>query len=161
MYIALTNNTGHGNFHGHIARIKEVATATKFEWDIFATGGAQSGFSSPDNLTFDGDGNMWMVTDISSSRVGSGIYKFQGHNAMFFFRTEGPYAGIAYPFASGPVHAEMTGQAWTPDGNTFFLAVQHPGEESKALDKLTSTFGREGAKLPQSASVAITGKWKK
>jgi secreted PhoX family phosphatase len=161
VYIALTNNSSHGNFHGQIARIKEAATATKFEWDIFATGGPQSGFSSPDNLTFDGDGNLWMVTDISTSRVGTGIYKFQGNNAMFFFRTEGPFAGIAYHFASGPVQAEMTGQAWTPDGNTLFLAMQHPGEESKSLDKLTSTYGREGTKLPQSTSVAIMGKWRK
>jgi uncharacterized protein len=161
VYIALTNNTGHGNFHGQIARIKEAAAATKFDWDIFAVGGSQSGFSSPDNLTFDGDGNLWMVTDVSSSRLNKTIYKFMGNNSMFFFRTEGPYAGIAYPFASGPVECEMTGQCWTPDGSTFFLSIQHPGEETPSLDKLTSTFGREGSKFPQSATVAITGKWKK
>ena len=54
---------------------------------VFAYGGPQSGFSSPDNLTFDPYGNLWMVTDISSSRVGKGIYSFQGNNAMFFFPT--------------------------------------------------------------------------
>jgi len=162
VYVALTNNTGHGNFHGQIVKLSEAENnpaGEEFAWEIFAVGGSQSGFSSPDNLTFDGDGNMWMVTDVSSSRVGSGIYKFMGNNGMFFFRTEGSYAGIAYQFASGPVECEMTGQCWTPDGGTLFLSVQHPGEESEAIDKLSSTW--PNGDLPRPASVAISGKWSK
>ncbi len=164
VYIALTNNTGHGNFHGQIVQLVEkgnAPTATSFEWEIFAVGGKQSGFSSPDNLIFDEDGNLWMVTDISSSRVGKGIYTFQGNNAMFMMRTEGPYRGIAYQFASGPNQCEMTGQCWTPDGNTMFLSVQHPGEESESLEKLSSNWPRGEGQIPQPAIVAITGKWKK
>lgn len=81
VFVALTNNTGHGNFHGQIVRIEEKndnPAGTAFAWSIFAVGGSQSGFSSPDNLIFDADGNLWMVTDISSSRIGKGIYAFQG-----------------------------------------------------------------------------------
>ncbi len=160
VFIALTNNTGHGNFHGQIVRLFETdnnAAAETFAWNIFAVGGSQSGFSSPDNLVFDGEGNLWMVTDISSSRVGTGIYEFQQNNGLFFFRTEGPYAGVAYQFASGPVQCELTGPAWTPDGTTLFLSIQHPGEESESLDALSSHWPEGGDTIPRPATVAITG----
>lgn len=104
IFVSLTNNTGHGNYHGQIVRLAEKAgdpAASAFDWSLFAVGGPQSGFSSPDNLIFDGSGNLWMVTDISSSRVGKGIYSFQPNNALFFFHTTGPNAGVAYQFASG------------------------------------------------------------
>ena len=99
-----------------------------------------------------------MVTDISSSRVGEGIYKFQGNNAMFFFSTEGPDAGKAMQFASGPVECELTGPYWTPDGTTLFLSIQQPGEESPGLDKLTSHWPNlNGDPTPRPGVVAITG----
>jgi uncharacterized protein len=161
VYIALTNNTLHGNFHGQIVRLIEENNnpeATAFQWDFFAVGGPQSGFSSPDNLTFDPYGNLWMVTDISSSRAGKGIYAFHGNNAMFFFATEGANAGKAVQFASGPVEAELTGPAWTPDGRTMFLSIQHPGEESRSFDKLTSHWPNlNGDPVPRPGVVAITG----
>lgn len=105
VYIAMTNNANHSNYHGQIVRLTETAynpEAETFDWEFFAVGGLQSGFSSPDNLVFDPYGNLWMVTDISSSRTGKGIYTFQGNNAMFFFSIEGPDAGKAHQFASGP-----------------------------------------------------------
>jgi len=160
VFIALTNNTGHGNFHGQIVRLFETdndPASETFEWTIFAVGGPQSGFSSPDNLIFDAEGNLWMVTDISTSRHNQGIYKFQANNGLFFFRTEGPHAGIAYQFASGPVHCELTGPAWTPDGKTLFLSIQHPGEESPSLEELSSNWPNGGTEIPRPATVAITG----
>jgi len=160
VYLALTNNTGHGNFHGQIVRIEETngdPVAMTFDWSLFATGGPQSGFSSPDNMLFDRDGNLWMVTDISSSRLGKGIYKFHGNNAMFFFRTAGNNVGTAYQFASAPNESEMTGPWWTPDSSTMFLSVQHPGEESESLDKLTSHWPGGGTAIPRPGVVAITG----
>ena len=160
IFVALTNSTGHGNFHGQIVRLFETdnnPAGETFEWNIFAVGGPQSGFSSPDNLIFDGEGNLWMVTDISSSRHNKGIYKFHANNGLFFFRTDGPFAGIAYQFASGPVHCEMTGPAWTPDGKTLFLSIQHPGEESESIDALSSHWPNGGTEIPRPATVAITG----
>lgn len=164
VFIALTNNTGHGNFHGQIVRLAEKdgnPAASAFDWSIFAVGGSQSGFSSPDNLVFDGEGNLWMVTDISSSRVGKGIYSFQANNGVFFFRTSGPDAGIAYQFASGPVECELTGPCWTPDGQTLFLSVQHPGEESPSMTELTSHWPIGGNAMPRPGTIAITGFGKK
>lgn len=161
VYIALTNNTRHGNFHGQIVRLREEggrADARAFEWEFFAVGGRQSGFSSPDNLVFDPFGNLWMTSDISSNRVAEGIYAFQGNNSLFFLPTEGPDAGRAFQFASGPVQCELTGPFWSPDGTTLFLGVQHPGEESTSLSDLTSHWpARDGRSVPRPGVVAITG----
>ncbi|MDQ3308722.1 MAG: PhoX family phosphatase [Gemmatimonadota bacterium] len=163
VYAALTNNARHGNFHGQIIRLMEEEDdpeALAFQWDFFATGGPQSGFSSPDNLIFDPRGNLWMVTDISSSRVGEpdSIYAFQGNNAMFFFATEGPDAGRAFQFASGPVECELTGPFWTPDGTTLFLSVQHPGEQSESLRALSSHWpAGDGRSVPRPGVVAVSG----
>lgn len=161
VYVALTNNTGHGNFHGQIVRIEEQGDdpeSLDFNWHLFAVGGPQSGFSSPDNLIFDPYGNLWMVTDISTSQIGKGIYSFQGNNAMFFFATEGPTAGKAVQFASGPVQSELTGMCWTPDGKTMFLSIQHPGEDSTGYDNMTSTWPRlPGDSIPRPSVVAING----
>ncbi len=47
VYIAHTNNDKHGNFHGHITRFIEENNdlgALKFDFEIFAAGGKQSGF---------------------------------------------------------------------------------------------------------------------
>ena len=37
-------------------------------------------------------------------------------------------------FASAPVQAEFTGTWLAPDGETLFMSVQHPGEESKDVN---------------------------
>ena len=61
VYIAHTNNSNHGNFHGHITRFVEDNNdlgSLTFDYEIFAAGGKQSGFSAPDNLTFDTQGNL-------------------------------------------------------------------------------------------------------
>lgn len=159
IYIAFTNNSNHGNYFGQIVKLREEEdnwASEAFRWEIFAAGGPQSGFSSPDNLVFDPYGNLWMVTD---SGTGEGtIYDFLGNNGMFFFPTEGPDVGQAFRFCTGPVEAELTGPVWTPDGKTLFLAVQHPGEDSESLDALTSNFAaREGTNVPRPTLVAISG----
>lgn len=159
VYVALTNNSDHGNYFGQIVKLREAGdnwAAESFRWEVFATGGAQSGFSSPDNLVFDPHGNLWMVTDSGTGE--DTIYDFLGNNSMFFFATEGPDAGVAHRFAVGPVDAEMTGPVWTPDGKTLFLAIQHPGDSSETLDALSSNFAAAaGSNVPRPTLVAISG----
>ena len=158
VYIAMTNNSDHGNYFGQIVKLSEQGgwRSETFRWEIFAAGGPQSDFSSPDNMVFDPYGNLWMVTD---SGTGEGtIYEFLGNNSMFFFPTEGPDVGKAFRFAVGPVEAEMAGPVWTPDGKTLFLSVQHPGEDSESLDALTSNFAAaKGSDVPRPTLVAISG----
>lgn len=157
VYIAFTNNSRHGNYHGQIVRIMEEGgnpESLSFMWDIFAVGGPQSGFSSPDNMVFDDKGNLWVVTDISTGSLNSGIYEFHGNNSLFMFATSGEMMGQALRFASAPVEAELTGPTWV-GGDTLFLSVQHPGENSPSVDEPTSTWP-EGDE-PRAAVIAITG----
>ncbi len=159
VYCALTNNENHGNFYGQILRVTENGGdpgAEEFSFEVFAAGGPQTGFASPDNLAFDNNRNLWIVTDISSDSHNQGIYKTFKNNGAFFMPagTAGP-GGEVYQFASGPVESEMTGPYFTPDGKTLFLAVQHPGEESESTENPTSTW--PGGGKPKPAVIAITG----
>lgn len=141
IFIAHTNNEKQGNFHGHITRFFEKDNdlgALEFDFEIFAAGGRQSGFSAPDNLTFDSNQNLWTVTDISSSKAGKGIWRHFGNNGMFVIPTSGEHAGEAFQFASAPVEAEMTGPWFTPDESTLCFIVVRSGV--KALDSFISTL---------------------
>ena len=85
VFIALTNNSGVNDRHGSVRRViehrndPEAAGDTKpFIWEEYAAGGptgradeGEQGFSSPDNLVFDKGGNVWVVTDISSTSLNS------------------------------------------------------------------------------------------
>ncbi len=163
VYAALTNNDEHGNFHGQIIRMFEAGAdpeTTEFNYEVFAAGGPNTGFSSPDNLAFDLFNYLWMVTDISSSSQNKGIYKPFKNNGMFVIPEVNDDSILGEPlaqFASGPVEAEMTGPAFTPDGRTLFLAVQHPGEESESVENPTSTWPHDGDGIPKPSVVAITG----
>ncbi|MFB4164304.1 PhoX family phosphatase [Alteribacillus sp. JSM 102045] len=161
IFVAHTNNQTHGNMHGHITRFFEKEDdhgSLEFQFSIFAAGGTQSGFSAPDNLTFDEDGNLWTVTDISSSKLNSTIWEPFGNNGVFVIPTQGQDEGVAYQFGSAPVEAELTGPSFTPDEKTLFLSVQHPGEETEDRSNPTSMWPhRYGDSMPRPAVVAITG----
>ncbi len=120
-----------------------------FRWDIFATGGEPAsgglGFANPDNLAIDQNNHLWMVTDISTDKqnkavpsrikdkktlISSDLSGIFGNNTAWFIPTSGENAGIAYPFAIGPMDTEICGLCFTPDQQTLFLAIQHPGEFS-------------------------------
>jgi uncharacterized protein len=151
LFIAHTNNATHGNVHGHITRIFEDGndlTSMTFNFEIFAAGGRQSGFSAPDNLSFDSKGNLWTVTDMSESKIGTGTFKPFGNNGLFVIPTFGSSAGEAFMFASGPVGSELTGPWFTPNEETLFLAVQHP----QAMWP-----HRAGDSIPRPSVVAIKG----
>lgn len=161
VFVAHTNNDNHGNIHGHITRIFEANNdlgALEFDFEIFAAGGRQSGFSSPDNLAFDSNGNLWVVTDISSSSQNKGVHKSFMNNGLFVIPTSGSAKGKALQFASAPVESELTGPFFTPDESTLFLSVQHPGENTSDLSKPTSLWPhRPGDKIARCGVVAISG----
>ena len=138
--------------YGWIVRIVEEENnpeAITFKWEVFAMGGEPAdggaGFSNPDNLEFDKNGNLWMVTDMSTSkhnkalpqRLGedgkslgqTAIQGIFGNNSMWFMPTSGQEKGNAFLFATGPMECETTGPLFTKDGKTLFLSVQHPGEK--------------------------------
>ena len=159
VYIALTNNTttGVNDSHGAVRRLRETGNdpdALEFTWLDYAAGGptgsgdaGTAGFSSPDNLVFDKAGNLWVVTDISSSRLNrtnpANEYTYHGNNAMFMIPTSGPNRGVAFRFANGPVECEITGPYFTPREDTLFVNVQHPGENTAASATSPAVFGQE------------------
>jgi uncharacterized protein len=145
VYISFTNNDTKGvnDAHGSIRKLIEDGgdpTSETFTWKDYAGGGptgraepGEQGFSSCDNLTFDSAGNLWVVTDISSSSLAGSTsakpaYAYHLNNAVFMIPARGPNRGVAFRFANMPVEAEGTGPYFTPDGSTLFINVQHPGE---------------------------------
>ncbi|MEM7758951.1 MAG: alkaline phosphatase PhoX, partial [Cyanobacteria bacterium P01_A01_bin.40] len=61
--------------YGWIMKLEEDdnnPAALSFTWSMLATGGevanGGTGFANPDNLTFDREGNLWVVTDMSTSK---------------------------------------------------------------------------------------------
>ena len=137
--------------YGWIMRLVEAENdlaASNFTWEMMAAGGEAAeggwGFANPDNILLDPRGNLWMVTDMSTSKLNravpsrvdesgnaiaqskkSGVF---GNNSLWYFPMEGEAAGNAYLFAIGPMECEMTGPYFSRDGSSLFLAVQHPGE---------------------------------
>jgi hypothetical protein len=129
------------NRWGHIIEIQESGndhTATTFKWGIFMLCGdpeqASHGtyfagapkekvapIAAPDNICFDRQGNLWIGTDGMDSPLAF-------NDAIYACVVEGPERGTLKPFLQVPVGAETCGPTITPDGETFFLAIQHPGE---------------------------------
>lgn len=158
--VTLTNNKPRKNFFGSILKIEEKGgdpLALEFKHSTFASGGPETGFACPDNLAFDPRGGLWVTSDISGKTIGRDEYAPFKNNGLFYVPMKGKNAGRFFRVASAPVEAEFTGPCFTPDGKTLFLSVQHPGEESKALDRLTSHWPDGGSTLPRPAVIAITG----
>jgi secreted PhoX family phosphatase len=120
-------------------------TATSFAWIDYAVGGpvsaGGSGMDSPDNLVFDSQENLWVMTDISTGSLNSGVHAFHANNAAFMIPTQGENAGVAFRFANLPREAEGTGPYFSPDESTLFINVQHPGEQAGVLGS-AAVFGQ-------------------
>jgi len=159
VFVTLTNNARRGrsgfpgadaanprapNIYGHILRWREQdgdPTAMSFEWSVFLLAGdpgqaepAQRGttglaFGGPDGLHFDGRGLLWIMTDVSASRQQRPSFDALGGNQLL---VADPASGELRRFLVGPVNCEITGLTQTPDGRTFFLNIQHPGEVPNA-----------------------------
>lgn len=105
-----------------------------------------SPLACPDNLGFDPEGRLWIVTDRDD-------YSF-GNNGCYVVPTSGAQRGLLRQIASAPVGAEICGCEFTPDGRTLFLSIQHPGEGG-SIDEPASHWPDGGGLPPRSAVVAI------
>jgi secreted PhoX family phosphatase len=151
------------NLWGHIIELTPPSgdhAATKFAWDIFiqagdpndAAQGAKYGgavsdsgwFANPDNIVFDPKGRMWIATD--------GFPDFGVHDGVWAVDTDGAGRGISRHFLGCPQGAELCGPAFTPDGQTFFVSIQHPSEDG-SFDAPTTRWPDFDDKLPPRPSV--------
>ncbi|MCC3506978.1 MAG: PhoX family phosphatase [Microcoleus sp. PH2017_19_SFW_U_A] len=172
-YTAALNSTQQSGGIYKIIEDSSDGAGLTFRWQRFAQGGeagsvAGSGFASVDNLAFDTQGNIWGVTDMSTSThngfdvgaaakqatIDHGVF---GNNWLFYIPTNGPNAGSVIPFAYGPNRCEMTGPTFV--GDTLLLAVQHPGEDcpiddGTVLSRQIEMLDLSGAVFNQTRTVA-------
>ena len=161
VFVCLTNNKARGNYHGSILKISESNgkhDSLTFKSDDLVVGGEKAGFSCPDNLRFDKNGNIWMTTDISGSSIGKKQYKKFKNNGLFYIPLAGVHAGEVFQVASAPNDAEFTGLSFDAEFKTLFLSVQHPGEMSRFSGKLTSHWPDGADSRPRPSVIQIRGK---
>jgi secreted PhoX family phosphatase len=183
VYVVLTNNTRRkpdqadkanpraSNAHGHILGIAPGGgdhASAEGTWSIFLLAGKpghdpgaryhratsdQGWLSCPDNIAFDSRGRIWIVTDGAPEAAGvaDGVY---GADTM------GHGRALTRCFYQAPTGAEVCGPIFTPDDRTFFLAVQHPGEDRGSSFEKPSTRWPDfkDGMPPRPSVVAITRK---
>lgn len=151
-----TPNPRSPNPYGHILQISHEGgdhTARTMRWNIYLLAGdpqydanvrlnASNMFGSPDGIYYDRDGRLWIQTDISNSTQNRGSYDRIGNNMML---AADPSSGDIRRFLTGPRGCEITGIVITPDQETMFVNVQHPGET-------TTFFGNPTPANPRAVS---------
>ena len=124
--------------------------ATEFTWEVFLLAGdpfdgrsgasyhpnvsASGWLANPDNLAFDPRGRIWIATD--------GANDFETADGVWVADVRGTTRALTRHFFKCPIGAELTGPAFTPDGETFFCSIQHPGQVSG------STFSNPATRWP-------------
>ncbi|MEO0377695.1 MAG: alkaline phosphatase PhoX, partial [Cyanobacteria bacterium P01_A01_bin.17] len=173
--------------YGWIMKLEEDKSdpgSMTFRWEMIALGGEPAdgglGFSNPDNLEVDSNGNLWMVTDMSTSKHNQEIPRrteegepvsqsklrgLFGNNSAWVIPLSGPDSGKAVPFAIGPMECELCGLSLSSDQKSLFLAVQHPGEtggmrqdmasETRSLVMRTT----DGQEFTQQRQVPLGSNW--
>lgn len=170
IYCMLTNNTDRTpvatdaanprpfNKFGHIVEMTPDGgdhAAPTFRWEILVQCGdpkianvgatfnpatSRDGwFANPDNCVVDAEGRLWVATDGNSAK------KTGRADGLWGLETEGKARGTGRLFFRCPAGAEMCGPCVTPDTQTFFVAVQHPGAGEKGI---VSTFNRPRTRWP-------------
>ncbi len=118
-------------------------TGAKFHPDTTADGF----FMTPDNIAFDPKGRMFVATD--------GMNDFDLADGIFAVDTDGPARALPKALFCCPTEAEATGPAFTPDGATMFVSVQHPAEGSENIDALSTRWPDFDDKVPPRPSVVV------
>ena len=170
------------NDYGHIIEIREGGddhTALEFDWEVFILAGDPkrgrlitnveelqpgklssedtyfagygkaselSAIGSPDNLGFDAAGNLWIVTD--------GTQPQETNDGCWVCPTAGEHRGRLQQFMSGPIGAEVCGVQFTPDNETLFFSIQHPGENG-TVDSPKSHWPDGGSSQPRASVIAV------
>jgi secreted PhoX family phosphatase len=153
-----------GNRNGYILELSEEgddAARTGFFWTLFLVCGdpaAQetyfggfdkakvSPISCPDNVSFDGSGNLWIATD--GNVLGS-------NDGIFTVPVAGPNRGQVKQFLSVPFASEACGPLVSDDDKTAFVAVQHPGETDTATFEKPSSTWPHTDKFPRPAIACV------
>ena len=177
VYAVMTNNDERGlpgqppadavnprneNKNGQIIEITDQHAGTSFTCDLLLVcgdpGAADSYFagfdknnvspiSCPDNLTFDGHGNLWVATDGNA---------LESNDGLFAVALEGPHRGETRQFLTVPKGAETCGPVVLDDLVT--VSVQHPGESDDHSLADPLSHWPDGGDAP--ARPAVVAVWK-
>jgi secreted PhoX family phosphatase len=159
VYVMLTNNTRRTdeqvdaanpraeNAFGHIIEIAEADgdfAATRGTWEVllkcgdpsiaevgatFSTETTKNGwFGMPDNCAVDSAGRLWVSTDGNNNKATGRT------DGLWAVDTEGDARATSKLFYRVPVGGELCGPLFTPDDETAFVAVQHPGDGGEDWD---------------------------
>lgn len=157
-------NPRNGNRNGHVLEWEEDggdAASTTFSWRLLLVCGDPAsadtyfgGFpkdqvspiSCPDNVAFDGYGNLWISTDGNALGANDGL---------FAVPVEGANRGQVKQFLTVPIGAEACGPVVTED--VVLVAVQHPGEDGSSADP-QSHWPDGGDSQPRPSIVSV---WKR
>jgi secreted PhoX family phosphatase len=139
--------------------------ADSFEWRVFllcgdpqdpdhgatfpASTSREGWFVEPDNIGFDPAGRLWVCSD------GPGI---RGHDGLWAMHTRGAKAGLPCLFYSAPARAECCSPAFTPDGRTLFLSIQHPSDSLPGLDPTIASWPDFTPIMPPRPAVIAIGR---
>ncbi len=161
---------------------------TNYQANVNLSGlGADSDFSSPDGLWFSQKtpGLLWIETDdgaytdttncmllaATPGQVGDGASKAvvnlavpanaNANQTVTTFVGKQPGTAGVRRFLVGPKGSEITGIVETPDGRAIFVNIQHPGEDTSAVDIATpanyQSHWPDGATArPRSSTIVIT-----
>lgn len=153
------------NLNGHIIELVEPDgdfTATRSRWEILVRCGSPENanvgatwnpltsehgwFGSPDNCAVDPSGRLWVATD-GNEMTGAA-------DGLWAVETTGEARGTGKAFFRAPVGAEVCGPRFTPDGQTLFLSVQHPGDgDGATFETPTTRWPDFDANMPPRPSV--------
>ncbi len=155
-------NPRSGGSGGHVLEIvEEDAAADTFRWGLLLVCGNPddpstffAGFpkdqvspiASPDNVTFDREGHLWIATDGQPGALGF-------NDAFCAVPVAGDDRGHVRMCVSVPRGAEATGPCFSPDGRTLFAAVQHPGVGGSAAEPLSDWPDRQQPPRPSVVTV--------
>jgi secreted PhoX family phosphatase len=153
-----------GNRNGYVLELTEKDgdhAGTQFSWTLMLVCGDPeapetyfagypkekvSPISCPDNVAFDGVGNLWVSTD--GAQLGS-------HDGLFRVPVDGPERGHVQQFLTVPVGAETCGPLITDDQLSVFVAVQHPGETDGATFENPSSTWPHTDDFPRPSVVVV------
>jgi secreted PhoX family phosphatase len=169
VYVMLTNNTRRkedqvdaanpraNNAFGHIVEMMPEGgdhAANAFTWEVlvkcgdpsvaavgatFSSETTKNGwFGMPDNCAIDSQGRLWISTDGNNAKATGRA------DGLWALETEGERRGTSKHFFRVPIGGELCGPFFTPNDESLFLAIQHPGE----VDEGTSTFENPATRWP-------------